>query len=116
MTNEQRRNVKRYLKSKHNSPVRRRIEGEKIHCEKCRSTADLEWHHVVPFSQGGDDSDDNLQVLCHACHVALHQHLDDYRDAGRWGGLVSAVLREERLGREGFCEAMRSLAQKRWVA
>ena len=116
MTNEERRNVRRYLAFKVNGPVRRRIEGEKIRCEKCRSTADLEWHHVVPFSEGGSDTDENLQVLCHPCHVALHRRLDNYREAGRWGGLVSAYLREERLGRQGFCEEMRSLARKRWAA
>ena len=114
MTADERVNIRHYLKSKQDK-IRKRIDGEKVKCEKCGSAFDLEWHHVIPFSEGGDDSDENLQVLCHPCHVALHRHLDDYREAGRWGGLVSAFLREERLGRDEFCEEMRSLARKRWA-
>ena len=116
MTNEQRIHVRRYLKLKQNGRVRRRIDGEKIRCEKCGSASDLEWHHRTPFSEGGDDSYENLQVLCNSCHVTLHRHHDDFRTAGRWGGFVSAYLREQRLGRKQFCEDMRTLAKKRWAS
>ena len=112
MTSEQRANVQRYLKSK-NGRYRRHIEAEKIKCEKCGSRVELEWHHKVPFSEGGDDSPDNLHVLCQSCHSNLHSENDDFRIAGRWGGLVSAYLREQRLGRKQFCEDMKTLARKR---
>lgn len=29
----------------------------------------LEWDHVIPLAQGGDDALDNLQPLCRACHA-----------------------------------------------
>lgn len=40
-------------------------------CERpfCRSRQHLEVHHVVKRSQGGPDHEDNLTVLCRACHV-----------------------------------------------
>ena len=113
MTSEQRANIQRYLKSKNNGRYRRHIESEKVKCEKCGSTSDLEWHHKILFSEGGDDSPENLAVLCNSCHQLSHKHNGDYRKNGRWGGLVSAYLREQKLGRKKFCEEMRILAKKR---
>jgi 5-methylcytosine-specific restriction endonuclease McrA len=43
-------------------------------CEICGAAAEqrrLEVHHRVPVLQGGHDGDDNLQVLCFACHRNL---------------------------------------------
>ena len=116
MTTEQRRNVEQYLRTKRNDRDRQRIEGSKVLCEECASTAELEWHHIIPFSEGGTDNPSNLAVLCKACHILIHKTNDDYREAGRWGGLVSAYMREERMGREAFCEGMKILAMKRWAA
>ena len=39
-------------------------------CLKCSSTEALTIDHVVPLSKGGDNSDDNLQTLCHRCNSA----------------------------------------------
>ena len=116
MTAQQRRNVEKYLQSKQNGRRRRRIEGEKVECEECGSRADLEWHHQKYWSEGGNDSEENLCVLCQSCHLAIHQNKNDFRIAGRWGGLVSAYVREQRLGRKQFCEEMRRLAAKRRAA
>jgi hypothetical protein len=114
MTLQQRLNVQRYLAAKQNgNRHRRRVDGEKIACELCGSTSDLEWHHRKYWSEGGDDSPGNRQVLCQPCHFAVHAQKDDFRRFGQWGGLVSAYLREQRLGRESFCEAMKALARRR---
>ena len=115
MTAEQRARVKLYVESKQ-SRHRRPIDGEKVQCEECGSTENLEWHHMIHWSLGGDDSPDNLRVLCHSCHWNIHLEQDDFRKAGQWGGLVSAYLREKRLGREKFCEEMRELSLRRWAA
>ena len=115
MTAEQRENVRRYLKVRQGRR-RRPIEGQKVACERCSSRSDLEWHHRIPWSEGGDDSPENLQVLCQPCHQAEHAQRDDFRKNGQWGGLVSACVREERLGRERFCDEMRTLALRRWAA
>jgi len=115
MTAAERKKVKLYLESKQRRQ-RKRIDGEKVECENCGSGTDLEWHHIIPWSQGGDDSPQNLQVLCRACHWNIHCEQEDFRKAGQWGGLVSAYLREQRMGRERFCEEMRELARLRWAA
>jgi len=117
MTAEQRLNVQRYMAFKRNGNRHRRlIDGEKVACEQCGSTSDLEWHHRLYWSEGGDDSPNNLQVLCRFCHLAVHAEKGDFRKAGQWGGLVSAYLREQTLGRERFCEEMKALALRRRAA
>jgi 5-methylcytosine-specific restriction enzyme A len=40
------------------------------HCEICGGMA-TEVHHVIPISQGGDNSPSNLQAVCHACHMRI---------------------------------------------
>jgi 5-methylcytosine-specific restriction protein A len=38
--------------------------------EKGKLTEATEWDHKKPLSQGGEESDINLQGLCHDCHAA----------------------------------------------
>jgi 5-methylcytosine-specific restriction endonuclease McrA len=40
---------------------------------KGRVTPATERDHIVPLSQGGTDTDDNVQGLCHECHKAKSQ-------------------------------------------
>jgi 5-methylcytosine-specific restriction endonuclease McrA len=52
-----------------------------IPCEKCgwdKATCDR--HHVVPLSAGGDDSPDNIIVLCPNCHRLAHLELDTQQE------------------------------------
>ena len=50
----------------------RLIEEANYQCELCgRKRGQLEIHHIIPFSLTGDDSDDNLIVLCQSCHTRL---------------------------------------------
>jgi len=37
-------------------------------CDRCWSKRDLEYHHKIPVSMGGDSSIENCIVLCHNCH------------------------------------------------
>ncbi len=37
-------------------------------CRRCDSEDRLELDHVIPFSRGGADSVDNLQLLCKPCN------------------------------------------------
>jgi len=39
----------------------------------CRHTRYLQVHHKVPRSQGGSNSQDNLTLLCQACHSLHHE-------------------------------------------
>lgn len=40
-------------------------------CDGCASLDDLEVHHVEPVLQGGKNVLDNLQLLCHGCHMSV---------------------------------------------
>lgn len=42
-------------------------------CTECGSGEKLECHHILPLCQGGDNSLDNLQTLCHKHHKAKHK-------------------------------------------
>jgi hypothetical protein len=39
-------------------------------CAKCGSNNELQYDHVIPLSQGGATSEENLQVLCGPCNRA----------------------------------------------
>lgn len=40
-------------------------------CAICGRPSDLEIAHIVPLSEGGNNSADNLLALCRSCHFAL---------------------------------------------
>lgn len=43
-------------------------------CKECSSTENLELDHIVPLSKGGEDSIEDPQVLCAACHIMKSYH------------------------------------------
>lgn len=49
----------------------------KAHCEFCGNDKEaiLQIHHIKPVSQGGDNKDSNLVILCPNCHKLAHAHL-----------------------------------------
>jgi len=48
------------------------IEREAI-CSLCGSEENLKIHHIIPFTDFGSHSSENLVVLCHECHKAVHR-------------------------------------------
>ena len=48
-------------------------------------------HHIIFKSQGGDDSVENLILLCNICHRFMHQGLN-HKVMGRMSALKCAVL------------------------
>ncbi|MDE2652549.1 MAG: HNH endonuclease signature motif containing protein [Gemmatimonadota bacterium] len=44
-------------------------------CERCGHAGRLQTHHKVPKWEGGDDSPENLAVLCGGCHLGAHRRL-----------------------------------------
>lgn len=52
------------------------MERDANACTACGSRQKpLVCHHVVPLSQGGSNSPQNLRTLCDPCHRARHPHL-----------------------------------------
>jgi hypothetical protein len=41
-------------------------------CNYCWTRKAVHIHHIVPVSKGGDNSEDNLILLCHECHSEVH--------------------------------------------
>ena len=41
-------------------------------CSKCGSLEKIEAHHINPIKNGGDNSRENLILLCHDCHKKEH--------------------------------------------
>jgi 5-methylcytosine-specific restriction endonuclease McrA len=51
-------------------------------CMRCCSNVPLTVDHIVPLSDGGDNTIDNIQALCKPCNSTKHTTTIDYRTAG----------------------------------
>lgn len=53
---------------------------EKGECEMCKSTKNLQGHHIIPYSINKDLQEDpnNIQILCRLCHAAKHPSLANF--------------------------------------
>jgi hypothetical protein len=58
---------------------KRRFEAYGCFNPECQNGLDLEVHHIVPRSMGGNDEFDNYIMLCQDCHDHLKNH-SDYRN------------------------------------
>lgn len=57
-------------------------------CANCGSTEDIEYHHIVPLSLGGQERETNIVALCYKCHKAAHYgrhilHYTNHDSSGR---------------------------------
>jgi len=73
--------------------AKRRDQYRCRHCgltEADVSGLDLQVHHILPISQGGTHSLDNLATLCNGCHQKIHKRHDGDGEA------PLALLEEDR--------------------
>jgi 5-methylcytosine-specific restriction endonuclease McrA len=41
-------------------------------CEHCGSDDRLHLHHIIPRGEGGEDTMNNLLLVCEDCHLEIH--------------------------------------------
>jgi len=46
------------------------MERDEFRCQRCGATENLSLDHIIPFSFGGPDTEENLRVLCRSCNSA----------------------------------------------
>lgn len=51
--------------------IKRERMNQVCGCELCGRKYMLELHHIIPVSLGGEDTEENLILLCPACHSRL---------------------------------------------
>jgi hypothetical protein len=44
-------------------------------CVKCGASKDLHFDHIIPYSRGGSDEAENIQLLCRACNLVKSDRL-----------------------------------------
>jgi len=66
-------------------------------CMKCRTKNNLTEHHIVFQAYGGDNSKDNIGILCKKCHKEFHNSIPPKSNS-------KAYLKESF---ENFVEAVR---------
>lgn len=54
------------------------LENSTKQCKRCCSIKNLEVHHIIPISDGGDNDFNNLIVLCKSCHNEWHKTEQHY--------------------------------------
>lgn len=54
------------------SEARKKIKERPRICVNCGSTEDIEMHHIVPISEGGNNIESNIVMLCKGCHYRAH--------------------------------------------
>lgn len=47
------------------------LQRDDYKCQMCGSEDELEIHHIIPVSKGGNKEDHNLCTLCHECHIDI---------------------------------------------
>lgn len=65
----------RYLKPNRSRGKEERLKAQLIaergaSCAQCGSTDHLHLDHIIPWSRGGENSIDNVQLLCRKCNLA----------------------------------------------
>lgn len=44
------------------------------YCYICHSTENLQLHHIIPLSHGGENIENNILTLCGECHGKVHNN------------------------------------------
>lgn len=64
----------RYISNKVRGEVWARDEGA---CVECGSNVDLHFDHIVPWSKGGGNHAENIQLLCQSCNLKKNNRIGE---------------------------------------
>jgi 5-methylcytosine-specific restriction endonuclease McrA len=53
---------------------RKLIKNQHGKCFMCAGCKNLEPHHIIPVSEGGETTIKNGIAVCRPCHVEIHRH------------------------------------------
>lgn len=57
--------------------VRKRVwQRDKGRCVECGTTENLQYDHIIPFSKGGANTVENIQILCERCNKRKYNKID----------------------------------------
>lgn len=45
-------------------------------CQKCGSSKNIHYDHIIPYSKGGADNIENLQILCAVCNLSKGSRIE----------------------------------------
>ena len=62
------------------SQYRQKHNPKGMSCWICGSEENLQWHHIIPLSQGGKTERQNMLLLCGECHAKAHN-----QKSHKWG-------------------------------
>jgi hypothetical protein len=62
-------------------------------CNRCEKRTRLTRHHIVPRSEGGNDDETNIELVCWQCHKEIHRA----QPQGRQTSKTDRVARKTRI-------------------
>jgi hypothetical protein len=67
------------------------LERDGHKCVRCKSTHRLQVHHIDPWEPGQEDPHrlDNLETLCHKCHVKEHWEIKGEVEKAEFGRMIA---------------------------
>ena len=73
-------------------------------CSVCGLCFDIDYHHVVPLIEGGDNKLENIVPLCKSCHKDAHTKINNERKMMKFDWYVQAkeFLKEHEQWRQGY--------------
>lgn len=78
--------------------IRQSLNGKVFICERCgNETPYIEIHHNIPIELGGDNTRDNIKLLCHECHLIENKNTGVFIKSARTRDKTSPINNIETL-------------------
>lgn len=61
------------VRTRMNRVKKEALKRDNYECTRCSRKDNLNVHHVVSLSEGGEDTLNNVETLCLDCHIKVHE-------------------------------------------